>query len=99
MALDFLKVLFTYGTALVIIIGGGFLLISGAIPPDDQITKGAIIAMIGVATNWVFGETTRSSTARQTTRALLTQPAGYSVTAAEPSTVTVSPAPASETEP
>lgn len=69
MALDFIKVLFTYGTALVVIIGGGAVILS--VPGLDDLTKGAIIGFIGVALNWVFGESTRGSTARQTTRALM----------------------------
>jgi hypothetical protein len=69
-ALDFIKVILTYTVALTVIIGGGAILLADI--QLDDLTKGALIGFMGMALNWVFGESTRGSTARQTTRALMT---------------------------
>ena len=71
---DLIKTVLTYTVALVVVIGGLVVLALGLLPSDDDLTKGAIIGFIGVALNWTFGESTRGSTARQTTRALLQSP-------------------------
>jgi hypothetical protein len=71
---DLVKTILTYTVALVVIIGGLMVLALDLLPPADDLTKGAIIGFIGIALNWTFGESTRGSTARQTTRALLQTP-------------------------
>ena len=100
MGLDFIKVLFTYGTALVVLVGGGLILVTGSIAADDQITKGAIIGFIGIAINWVFSESTRTSTARQTTRALMTNTGPVTTTTAttDPASVQTTTTPATPPE-
>ncbi len=60
---DLVKAYFTYGIAILVVAGGGLLIaIYGNVM--DKLVVGAIIGFIGMALNWVFGETTRSSTAR-----------------------------------
>ena len=72
MAIDFIKVILTYLVALTVVIGGGAILLANI--ALDDLTKGALIGFMGMALNWTFGESTRSSAARQTTRALLQTP-------------------------
>jgi len=71
MALDFLKVLFTYGIAILVILGGGVILWQTRDVPSADNLQLVISGFMGIAINWVFGEYTGSRTARQTTRALL----------------------------
>jgi len=84
MALDFIKVVLTYLVALTVIIGGGAILLANV--ALDDLTKGALIGFMGMALNWTFGESTRSSAARQTTKALLanTNTPTVTYTAADP---------------
>ena len=81
MAVDFVKLLFTYIIAIVVVMGGGYMLYATRSEPSADNLQLVISGFIGVALTWVFGETTRSSTARQTTRALMT-------TAPSPTTTT-----------
>lgn len=90
---DLTKVILTYVVALVVIIGGLAVISLGLLPPEDDLTKGAIIGFIGIALNWTFGESTRSSTARQTTRALQTNPTVTTTSTDASSTVTTSTPP------
>jgi hypothetical protein len=84
MALDFIKVVLTYLVALTVIIGGGAILLANV--ALDDLTKGALIGFMGMALNWTFGESTRSSAARQTTKALMANSTTPTVTytAADP---------------
>jgi hypothetical protein len=70
MALDFLKLLFSYGTALLVVAGGMYILYITRSEPTADNLQLVISGFIGAALTWLFGETTRSSTARQTSRAL-----------------------------
>jgi len=96
MVLDYIKVILTYAVALALLFGGGYLLIAQV--PLDDLTKGAIIGFIGIAINWTFGESTRSSAARQTTRALMTNTGPTITTEAttDPTSVKTTTKPATE---
>lgn len=85
---DLVKTILTYVVALVVVIGGLVVLALGLLPPEDDLTKGAIIGFIGIALNWTFGESTRSSTARQTTRALMQTPTTTTTTTTADTTTT-----------
>lgn len=90
---ELLKVILTYTVALVVVIGGLVVLSLRLLPPEDDLTKGAIIGFVGTALAWVFGESTRTSTARQTTRALMTSPQPTTTTTTTPDSTTTTTAP------
>ena len=99
--IDLLKTIFTYSIAIIVVVGGGLMVaIYGNVM--DKLVVGAVIGFMGMALNWTFGETTRSSTARQTTRALMTQaPTGGPTytTSTESGDVSVTPEAAPEKKP
>lgn len=68
MGIDQLKVLFTYGVALVIMVGG--LLFLYFAPTEDQNDRLAIVGFMGIALNFVFMRETATNSARQTERAV-----------------------------
>jgi hypothetical protein len=98
MALDYIKVILTYLVALTVIIGGGAILLADI--KLDDLTKGALIGFMGMALNWTFGESTRSSAARQTTKALMTNTGPTITTTAttSPTSVKTTTKPATEVE-
>lgn len=89
--------LLTFGLAYLVVIGGFIALVTGVV--SNELLSGAIIGFMGSALTWAFQKEVQKQTARQQERALLTTPAnGYTVTASEPTTVTVEPSASTETE-
>jgi hypothetical protein len=75
MGIDTIKIAFTYGIALVILVGGLLILWGARLDPpgtSDDLSL-AIIGFMGVALNFVFMRETASNSARQTERAVAIQ--------------------------
>lgn len=95
MGIDSLKVLFTYGVATLMILGGLiFLLVTRLDPPNtSQDIALAIVGFIGISLNFVYMRETATNSARQTERAVAIQAPQPTVTVSgNPPTTTVTPA-------
>lgn len=99
MSTDSLKLWFTYGTVVIVVVGGGVMIVLYG-TTMDKLVVGAIIGFIGMALNFVFGAEVQTRTARQQERALLTSPSSGSGVTYTASTETgdVSVAPEAPTE-
>jgi len=94
------KLLFTYLIAFTVVLGGGYILYVTRSEPTADNLQLVISGFIGAALAFVFGGEIQTRTARQQERALLTSPTnGYSVTASQPISATITPEPEAETEP
>lgn len=62
---DTLRLLFTYGIALIVVIGGGIMLVSTVGNPDAKDLSVIAAGFIGSALTFVFGQETSARTARQ----------------------------------
>lgn len=71
---DTLKLLFTYGIAFVIVIGGGFFLFATIDVEKAESTRLAIVGFMGAAIAFVFGQ----ESAKQATRAAQSSSSGSS---------------------
>jgi len=87
---EWIKLFFTYAIALVVVLGGGYMLYATRGEPGSDNLQLVISGFIGAALAFVFGGEIQTRTARQQERALLTAPPTNGVTYA---------APAQETEP
>ena len=97
---DAIGQVFSYLFAFTLLIGGGYIVYSTYSDPGAKELQLAIMTLIGVTANWVYGKEVQKQTARQQERALLTSPTnGYSVTSSQPITASIDPEPATETNP
>lgn len=71
MKLDTMRALFTYGIAVMILIGGFYTLVINPYELDDLV-KGAVIGFMSAAISFVFGQEIAKATAMATTKALNT---------------------------
>lgn len=70
MQIDTIRALFSQLTALVIIIGGGLFLYATYTTKDaDGLTKGAVIAIVTLAANFVFSKEVATNASRSSERA------------------------------
>ncbi len=73
MQTDTIKALFSYGTALVIIIGGGLFLFATRLDPPESASQdyGLLVAgFIGAAVTWIFSSESATRSARSTSNAI-----------------------------
>jgi hypothetical protein len=93
MQVETIKALFTYLTALLIIIGGFlFLYYSRLDVPRNDLIVGAVISVVSATVQFLFNRETQTQTARQVERSTATGAASgatTNITAAPPSNVTV----------
>lgn len=66
LTVDTVKAIFTYLTAMIIAVGGLFLIATQELAPD---TKTILGAFVGSALTFLFGQEVQTRTARQTTAA------------------------------
>ena len=68
-----MRALFTYGIAVMILVGGFYTLVVNPYELDDLV-KGAVIGFMSAAISFVFGQEIAKATALSTTKALNTPP-------------------------
>jgi hypothetical protein len=70
--IDTLRALFTYLTALLVIVGGGAFLYYTRLDPDPSQLQLVVSGFMGAAVGWVFSSESATRASRTTERALLT---------------------------
>lgn len=71
---DTIRLLATYLIALIVVVGGGYMLYATRAEPGADNLQLVIAGFIGSALTWAFGSEVQKQTARQQERALLTAP-------------------------
>jgi len=97
---ELVKMTFTYLVALVVVLGGGYILYVTRTEPSADNLQLVISGFIGAALAFVFGGEIQTRTARQQERALLTSPNSIVTTTATADSLstTSTPSPSEEEE-
>ena len=92
MQTDTIRLIATYVTAIIVIVGGGafLLIVRNDVPANDLIT-GAAISVVTLAVQFVFTKETQTSAARGAERAVAQGAASGSTVTVDPPRTTVTP--------